>query len=89
MHIRAVDLQAFMDRVGATDAEVADAVERDRTTINRIRRKVVDPDAETLLRISRWAQGVAKRKRLRKSEQLSWDYLLGDEPGKAHAAPAR
>ena len=70
-----MELTRFMQRVGASDQEVAAAIDRDRSTISRIRRKVFDPDARTLLRLNCWADEVARRKRLRRSEWLSWDYL--------------
>ena len=73
-----MDLERFMERVGVDDEALADAVGRDRSTISRIRRKRVVPDGTTLLKIDRWAGDMAQRKRLRRSERLTWGYLLAD-----------
>ncbi len=71
-----MDLSAFMARVGARDEDVARAIGRDRSTINRIRRGVVRPDGTTLLRLNRWAEGEARAKRLGRNERLSWSHLF-------------
>lgn len=74
-----MDLGSFMEFLGLTDADVAQAVSRDRSTISRIRRKKVIPDAQTLLKLNEWAKELARKKRLRRSKRLTWDYLLTDE----------
>lgn len=83
MHNLVMDLQTFMDEVGVEDTDVADAVGKDRSTISRIRRKRFRPDAETLLLLNAWADEIAKRKRLRVRERLTWDYLLSDDDAAA------
>ncbi|HEX9642074.1 MAG TPA: hypothetical protein VGB13_12280 [Candidatus Krumholzibacteria bacterium] len=76
-----LDLGQFMERVGATDEDVAGAIECDRTTVSRIRRRRTRPDAETLLLINRWAADVAKKKRLPKTERLWWDWIVSSKAG--------
>ena len=71
-----MDLDEFMERLGVSDAEVAQAIGRDRSTISRIRRRKVVPDSLTLLKLNRWAVEAAQRKRLRRSERLTWDHLV-------------
>lgn len=65
-----------MERVGVDDEKLAQAIERDRSTVSRIRRGKVKPDAETLLRLNAWAEEIAREKRIPRREWLSWDHLL-------------
>ena len=54
-----VDLDGFMTLVGVDDEALAALVDRDRTTISRIRRRKTRPDAATLIRIQAWADRLA------------------------------
>lgn len=65
-----------MQKVKAEDADVAKAVGKDRSTISRIRRGVVRPDADTLLKLSAWAERAARRKRLPRAQWLTWNHLF-------------
>ncbi|MHC4715322.1 MAG: helix-turn-helix domain-containing protein [Planctomycetota bacterium] len=65
-----------MERVGIDDESLGRAVGVHRSTISRIRRKCVVPDGTTLLKIDRWAAEKARHGRLRRSERLTWHYLL-------------
>ncbi len=73
-----MSLYEFMERLGVSDEEVAQAIGRDRSTISRIRREKVVPDSQTLLKLNRWAVGAASRKRLRVAERLTWDHLIDE-----------
>lgn len=70
-----MDLEDFMKLVGVNDAEVALAVRRHRSTISRIRRGKVKPEADTLLALNAWAAEIAGKKRLLAKQRLSWDHL--------------
>ena len=64
-----------MEHVGATQHEVAAATGVDQSTISRIASRTVRPSGETLLRIQAWAEEIATRRRVKRSERLTWDYL--------------
>lgn len=70
-----MDLERFMERVNVGDAKLAEIVGRDRSTISRIRRRVVAPDAVTMLRLDRWATAAARWRRLKPRERLTWDHI--------------
>ena len=71
-----MDFASFLDRVGAKPAEVARKTGLHPSTIGRIRDKQQIPDARTMLKLDRWAEAEARAAHLKKSERLSWDYLL-------------
>ena len=74
-----------MKRIDADDDAVAAAISRDRSTVSRLRRGIVKPDAETMLRLNQWAEEEARKRRLPRREWLSWDYLLTESPSGAAA----
>ena len=75
-----MDLDNFMATNDISDHDLAIAIDRDRSTISRIRRKEVEPSGRTLLAISGWCDGFAKRHRILRRDRLDWDYLR-DEAG--------
>ena len=82
-------LDEFMEKVGVEDEELAKLVERDRSTISRLRRGAVKkPDAMTLLRLERWAEGVRRQKRWPARFSLTWDHLLPPPKRDADGAAA-
>ena len=74
-----MDLNSFMERVKATDTDLAEVVGCARSTVGRIRRKEFDPRAKTLLRINRWAARVAEELGLGWSERLTWEHLHDED----------
>ena len=85
MHLSAVGLRLseFMDQVGATQYDVAEATRKidpagkgvDQSTISRIERGG-EPKGRSLALIQRWADRVAKRRKLPRSKWLTWDHLV-------------
>ena len=72
-----LDLEEFMAKARVDDGVVAAAVRCDRTTISRLRRRVVKrPAAVTLLALDRWAELLRRKKGWPRRDRLSWDHLL-------------
>ena len=71
-----LDLAEFMDAVGARVTDVAREADVDKGTVSRIKDGLQAPTAATALKLSRWAESVARRKRMPRSQWLSWDHLL-------------
>lgn len=51
-------LSDYMIERGLTDPDVAKAIDRDRVTISRIRRRKVRPDWTTIEKLKAWSGGV-------------------------------
>jgi len=68
-------LQSFLDRVDVSQTELADTLGMCQSRISDIALAKVDPRLSEVLAIQRWAKVIAKRKKLRKAERLSWSYL--------------
>lgn len=73
--IPAVDLNGFMALVNVDDAALAVIVGCNRSTISRIRRRKTRPESATLMRIQAWADDLAKRRRMRLTQRLRWDWI--------------
>jgi hypothetical protein len=72
----ALDLAEFMETVGARVTDVARESGVDKAIVSRIKDRAQDPTGATLLKLTRWADSVARRKRLPRTKHLSFDYLL-------------
>ena len=76
MHNTRMDLEQFMEVTETSDVELAGIIRRDRSTVSRIRRKVVVPDGITLTRINEWADRECDRKpHSLKNRRLTWLWL--------------
>lgn len=51
-------LSEYMADRGLTDDKVAEGIDRDRSTVSRIRRRLVRPDWETIEKIKKFTKGV-------------------------------
>jgi DNA-binding XRE family transcriptional regulator len=71
-----VDLSDFLERVDASDRELAAAIGANRSTVYRIRTGKVIPKADTAAAILRWAETKAKEKRLPVRDRLTFDALV-------------
>ena len=72
-----LDFAEFLKRTKTRPATVARATGLHASTVTRIR-DGAEPTGQTMMRIDRWAAGVANALELRPSERLSWDHLLDD-----------
>jgi hypothetical protein len=71
-----MDLERFMQATDTTDAELAEIVKRDRSTISRIRRKVVVPNGVTLTLLNAWANELRRGPPPLSAEcRLTWLHL--------------
>lgn len=70
-----MDFATFLEAAEVKPTEVAKATGLHLSTITRIRDGQV-PDGPTLLRLSRWADELRRRRRLPAAIRLSWDHLL-------------
>jgi transcriptional regulator with XRE-family HTH domain len=71
-----MDLDSFLDLVGAKNQELAEALGMNRSTIWRIRHREVIPKAATALAILRWAEVKAREKRLPVRDRLTFEALV-------------
>ena len=72
------ELLRFMDRVGATDAEVSEATGLSISGIWRLKHGHRRPSASTAFILHAWAAERAVKARLRVAERLSWEGLVGE-----------
>lgn len=50
-------LAEYMALKGVDDDQVAEAIERSRVTVSRIRRRLVRPDWDTIRALRKWSSG--------------------------------
>lgn len=55
--LRMMHLADYMEWKGLTDLEVAGGINRTRSTVSRIRRRLVRPDWETIEKIKTYTKG--------------------------------
>jgi plasmid maintenance system antidote protein VapI len=78
-----MELADFLAKLDVSQTAVAEAIGITQATISRIAARKQRPDGDTLLRIQRWADTIARQQQINPADWLSWEWVTD-----AQAEPA-